>query len=274
MKTSGFAPHEAFDEYAERFQDYFSLRRENGIVELKMHDKGAATEWKKEHNWGWGAALRAIAADTDNEVLIIGGTGNAFSTGMDADYLRYVKTLQEEEPEAFSELILDTYQRVSKMIQTMLFEFDIPTIGVLNGPGFQNLHLELPFFTDFTLCAPDVSFSSRHYTLGNVPGDGWHFALQFMLGAKRANHLTLSGQEWSVRQALDWGMVGEIVPSQTIYDRAWEMAEDMMRKPRSVRRLTHELMTSSWRRSFLEEYRFQSGVQAWSGTIGACSARA
>lgn len=268
MSTSPFVPNLTFEECQERFGDYFHLTRRDGIVEMRMHDDNGPTAWKKEHNFGWGAALRAIGNDPENEVLIFGGTGDVWASDMDPDYLKEVIRLQQEDPQAFNRLFFDTYQRVAKTIQAFFFDIDIPTISVINGPA--DAHMEFAFFADYNLCAHDVTFSSSHFVNGMVPGDGMYFALQYILGPTRANHLTITGEEFTARQAHEWGMVGEVIDDKEhIYDRAWELAEQIMQRPRPVRRLTHEIMRRRGRQFFTDEYNFQAAVQGWSGTLQA-----
>jgi len=266
MSEAAFVPNQTFEEYQERFKDYFAITRKDGIVEVRMHENGGVSMWKKEHNFGWGAVLRAIGADTENEVLIFGGTGDMWAKDMDPEYVKQVMIMMKENPAAFNTLFFDTYQRVAKMIQAMFYEVDIPTIGVINGPS--SGHMEIALLSDFCLCAPNVEFRSSHFVNGMVPGDGTFFAMQFLLGPARANHLTITGESFTAQQAYDWGMVGEVVPTEEIYARAWEIAGEIMQKSRPVRRLTHELMRRAGRRFFTEEYNFQAGMQGWSGSLG------
>lgn len=75
-RTGGFVRRPVFEEYAAKYADYFVMRRENGIIELRMHtDGGPATFGFPTHN-AWGQAWPEIGNDPDNEVLILTGTGD------------------------------------------------------------------------------------------------------------------------------------------------------------------------------------------------------
>ncbi len=41
----------------------------------------------------------------------------------------------------------------------------------------------------------------------------------------------------NAHQALDWGLVNEVLPKDSLMDRAWELAEDLMKIERVTRRL-------------------------------------
>lgn len=260
-----FAPNQSFEQYSERFKDFFTMRRENGIIEVRMHENGGPTAWKKEHNMGWGAVLKAVGADPENEVLIIGGTGDVWAKDMKSDgYAEMVLKLQKEMPGMFTRIMFDNYQRVSKNMHAMLFDLDIPTIGVINGPS--DGHMEMALLCDINLCAPNVEFRSIHFAGNGAPGDSFFAVMQNSLGLPRSNYLAYTGKSFSAEQAQKWGMVNELVPSEEIYARAWELAKDIMKKPRTVRRLTHDVM----RRPVREYINDQFGFQAMAATLAGC----
>lgn len=264
-----FAPNQTFEQYSKRFEDVFMMRRENGVIEVKMHQGGEASPWRKEFNFGWGAALRAIGADPENELLIIGGTGDAWATDDRADgYADSIMELMRANPVMFNKFSFDNYQRVSKNMRSMLFDIDIPTIGVINGPAPS--HMELALLCDITLCAPNVEFRSIHFPAGIGPGDGFYAAMQELIGIRRADYLCYTGRPFSAQKAKEWGMVSELAPSDEIYQRAWDLAFDIMKQPREVRRLTHEIMREPMRQHFNKNF----GYQSMASTLAGCVAMA
>lgn len=261
---NGFKPTQSFEEYCERFKDYYSIRREDGIIEIKMCRDGGPSPWTVQHNYGWGPLLQAVGDDPENEVIIIGGTGDRFFTSSQADgYARYVFELQRNDPQAFAELMFDTVQRVAKMIHTIAYSVDVPIIGVVNGPA--DSHMELAFLCDMALSAPNVEYKAIHFPLGMVPGDGFFMLMQKMLGNVRANYLAYTGKPFTAQEALEWGMVSEIHDSDKIYDRAWELARSIMEKPRAVRRLTHDLVRKPLREYVSHEYYYQDIAECLGG---------
>lgn len=85
-----------------------------------------------------------------------------------------------------------THQRqLAVMIQ-------IPTIGVLNGPGF---HTEM---CDLTICSEDAVDFDPHFDIGSVPGDGIHSCFEELLGTKRAAYALLTGGMRGRRSSTEW----------------------------------------------------------------------
>ncbi|MBK6703798.1 MAG: hypothetical protein IPG56_08600 [Caulobacteraceae bacterium] len=67
----------------------------------------------------------------------------------------------------------------------------------------------------------------------------------------------------NAQKALDYGLVNEIVPRDKIYERAMEMAQFIMTKPRIIRRLTSEIVKQPWQKALAEELRSNFGMEMW-----------
>src|SRR6201987_6451866 len=99
----------------------------------------------------------------------------------------------------------------------------------MNGPGF---HPEIVLMCDIPLAAEDAAIFDLHYDIGSVPADGIHNAFQELLGVKRAAYALLTGEAITAQQALEWGMVNEVVPRERLIARAHEIAGHIVTHPR------------------------------------------
>ena len=45
MAINSYYPVPKLEEYSERFKEFFLFKRENGILEVKMHTKGGPVKW-------------------------------------------------------------------------------------------------------------------------------------------------------------------------------------------------------------------------------------
>ena len=61
------------------------------------------------------------------------------------------------------------------------------------------------------------------------------------------------GAHIDASRALEWGMVNEVLPREQLLGRAWEIAERIVRLPRTPRRLTHQLMVRPWKRELVDD---------------------
>ncbi len=253
MSLTSFIPTPDFEEYKERFKEHYKLeRRADGVILAQGHTKGGPIQLSVENHRSLGQLLKTIGADPKNEILILTGTGDDFM--MDAD------------PEGFkleeADLAYWAYEHAYKdgriNVSSLVNDLEIPTIGVLNGPGF---HTEICLMCDLTICAEDAVLYDLHYDIGSVPGDGVHSCFQELLGVKRAAYALLTGQAIDAKTALEYGMVNEILPRDKLLERAWRLADHIMTQPRTTRRLTTQIVRRPWRQRITNDLDGGFGIQ-------------
>ncbi|MGW0809995.1 enoyl-CoA hydratase/isomerase family protein [Nonomuraea sp. NPDC002799] len=246
-RLGGFVARPAFQEYARKYSDHFVMERREGIIELRMHTEGGPAVYSLGLHNAWGQAWQEVGNDPENEVLILSGTGDAWMAGVDP------ASFDRPFPEWSGEVAYELYYDGMKLLENLVFGVDIPTIGVVNGPGF---HTELALFCDITLAADSAVFSDGHFPVGQVPGDGLQVAFQSLLGPKRAAYAFYTGERIDAKKALDLGLVNEVLPAEDLLPRAREIAQTMMTKPRPIRRLTHSVAQRPYRRRLIEDHGF------------------
>ncbi|WP_199537077.1 hypothetical protein [Spongiactinospora gelatinilytica] len=75
--TGGYAPRPAFVAYAEKYAEYFRMRRRDGIMEVRMQHTGdGPARFGFAVRNALGQTWQKIGNDPDNEVLILTGTGD------------------------------------------------------------------------------------------------------------------------------------------------------------------------------------------------------
>ncbi|MFC4014571.1 enoyl-CoA hydratase/isomerase family protein [Nonomuraea purpurea] len=248
-----------FEEYAEKYADFFVMTRRDGIIELRMHtDDGPFQHSWAAHN-AWGQAWLEVGNDPENEVLILTGTGDRWHTG-DPAALWHTPFAQWS-----GDSQLKMYYDMAKLLENLIFSVDIPTIAAVNGPG---THCEFATACDITLCVEDADFFDPHFLGGGVPGDGMGLTLQRTIGIKRASYYMYTGARLNGRTALELGLVNEVLPRERLLPRAWEIAEMIMQRPRAARRLTHAIVSRPWKQALVDDYGFHAAHQLWGMTMG------
>jgi enoyl-CoA hydratase/carnithine racemase len=253
VSTRTFVPVPQLDEYQERFKEYFTFeRRDDGVLLVKAHTDGGPVLLSVENHRALGQMLKTVGADPENEILILSGTGDEFMMDAAPDGFE----LEEEDLAywAYEYAYKDGRINVSALIN----DLEIPTIGVLNGPGF---HTEICLMCDISICSEDTTIFDLHYDIGSVPGDGIHSCFQELLGVKRAAYALLTGQAIDARTALEYGMVNEVLPREQLYDRAWQIADHIMSQPRTTRRLTTQIVRRPWRQRITNDLDGGFGIQ-------------
>jgi len=235
-----FFARPSFKDYKEKYKDYIAMERENGVITLRMHTFGKPVIWGMEMHNALSQAWRDVGNDPDNELMILTSTDPYWIGNVD----------QEEE----NGLVFDYdafYCEVTKLIENLVFDIDIPTIAAVNGPGF---HTELALLCDITICCEEAIFQDGHFLVGFIPGDGQLLTFQEILGTKRASYALYTGQKIDARTALEWGMVNEVVPREKLMERANELAAAVMKQPRSTRCMMHQLLKRPWKQRLINDY--------------------
>src|ERR1700683_2503330 len=238
MSLQEFLPTPDFKEYSEFFKDFFTMsRREDGVLLVQAHTVGGPIQLSVQNHRALGQMLKIVGADPENEILILTGSGDEFMMRSDPEGF----AIEQENLDywAYEYAYKDGRVNVSALVN----DLEIPTIGLVNGPGF---HTEIALMCDITLAAEDAVLFDLHYDIGSVPADGIHNAFQELLGVKRAAYALLTGEAITARQALEWGMVNELVPRDRLVERAYQIADHIMTQPRTVRRLTTQIVRRPW----------------------------
>jgi enoyl-CoA hydratase/carnithine racemase len=239
MSLTKFVQTPKFEEYKERFKEHYKLeRRADGVVLVQAHTVGGPIQLSVENHRSLGQMLKAVGADPENEIMILTGSGKEFM--MDADPEGFELEKQDLSHWAYEYAYKDGRINVSSLVN----DLEIPTIGLLNGPGF---HTEICLMCDITICADDAVIYDLHYDIGSVPGDGIHSCFTELLGVKRAAYALLTGQAIDAKTALEYGMVNEIVPREKLIERAYQIADHIMTQPRITRRMTTQIVRRPWR---------------------------
>ncbi len=253
----GTIPHMPFEEYSERLKHCFTMKRKNGILEARLHTNGDSLQWGAPAHQGLHYFFNWAGRDPDNEVIILGGTGQDFMKGIgriDEHGKWQPATEFNSAPEEAWKMYDYQYYDGTRDIEGQVFDIQVPTIGVWNGAAF---HTDLVLFNDITLCTEDAWTTEMHFRVNMVPGDGIGIAWRELMGRKRYAYAELTGEIITARKALALGMVNEIcADTEACYDRAWEIAELIMRTgTRVTRRITTQQLRKAWKEDIANELR-------------------
>lgn len=253
MSMQSFVPTPDFEEYSKRFEEFYTMtRREDGVLLVQAHTRGGPIQLSVENHRSVGQMLKTVGADPANEIMILSGSGDEFM--MDADPEGFALEEADLEYWAYEYAFKDGRINVSSLVN----DLEVPTIGIMNGPGF---HSEMVLMCDITLMAEDATIFDLHYDIGSVPADGIHNAFQELLGVKRAAYALLTGEAIDAEKALEYGMVNEILPRDRLIPRAFEIADHIMTQPRTTRRLTTQIVRRPWKQRIVNDLDLGFGTQ-------------
>jgi enoyl-CoA hydratase/carnithine racemase len=232
-------------EYSNLFRNIDFERRE-GILQIRLHTDGGPLKWgaiKGSIHDQLGEAFYRVGRDTQNEVVILTGTGDVFCTEFNMDEL----PMDAVNHDAWYRLV-----REGKDLLMNLLDIDVPIIGAVNGPA--HVHAELVALSDIVLATDHASFADlAHFPASTVPGDGVHIVWPMLLGPNRGRHFLMMGEQIPASEAKAIGVVGEVLPKERLLPRAWEIARMLKQKPLRVLRNTRLALTQRVKKNLLDE---------------------
>ena len=105
----------------------------------------------------------------------------------------------------------------------------VPSIAAVNGYCL-GAGLELILACDIRIASDNAKFAAAEINLGIIPGNGGTQRLPRMIGQGRAMHMVLTGDRIGADQALEWGLVTDVVPQAELGKAAYVIAEKLADK--------------------------------------------
>ena len=170
------------------------------------------------------AVGRAIEEASDARVVLLTGAGRAFCAGGDLDELERWSTRTPEEVGA------ELYGSFQSMIRAVRAS-DAVVIAVINGAAV-GAGMDLALACDLRVAAESAKLGQVWVGLGVIPGTGGAYLTQALAGPTAAARLLLTGDIISGAEAVELGLVNEVVPEDQLMARAQALADRILRHPR------------------------------------------
>lgn len=158
------------------------------------------------------------AAASDCRVVVLTGAGDAFCSGLDLTALQSMHNKSEADYRVDAE-------RISRLFRT-LYELPKPTIAAVHGPAIAG-GCGLATICDFTLATPAAKFGYTEVRIGFAPALVSAF-LALQIGGKHSRDLLLSGRILDAAQAMQIGLINEIVTQQELTTRVHALAGQLI----------------------------------------------
>lgn len=168
--------------------------------------------------------ITGVADDPDVRVLVLTGSGRAFSVGLDLGLL----------DRAFADLGLfrSVLERLGGLCRS-LEELPVPVVAAVNGlaraGGF-----ELVVACDLVVIADDARIGDVHSSFGVVPGGGSTARLHRLIGLQRTRWLLYTARWLTAADAVAMGLAIEAAPAAALDERVTVLCQELLTAPRAT----------------------------------------
>jgi enoyl-CoA hydratase len=162
-------------------------------------------------------------------VVVISGAGDTFCAG---DDVKEVAGLSLEAARTLSLRQANLFLALEQLPQ--------PVIAAVNGPAF-GAGCVAAYSCDWRLASHGARFAMPEIKLGWPPGYGIA-QLTALVGKARALEMCLTGDSITATQALEWGLINEILPGTMLMKSAQQLAGRLLLLPAEALRQTKRLI--------------------------------
>jgi enoyl-CoA hydratase len=186
--------------------------KEDGIAFITLNRPQVLNAMNKQMWQDLKVALEDVSTDPQVNVLVLTGSGRAFSTGAD------LKESKDRSLEEYREYLVELQEISRKIIR-----FDKPAIAAINGYALGSGY-ELALACDIRISAEDALIGSPEVKVTSSVTGGALRLIQDLIGPGKARELLFTGEPIDGREAERIGLVNKAVPAARLLDDAREMA--------------------------------------------------
>jgi 2-(1,2-epoxy-1,2-dihydrophenyl)acetyl-CoA isomerase len=162
------------------------------------------------------SAFAKAAGDKSTRCVLLTGAGKGFCPGQD---LGNVQEMSRGGKPDYGEHIRKNY---NPLILAMT-RLPKPIVAAINGVA-AGAGMSLAMACDVRIASDRASFLQAFINIGLVSDSGSTWFLPRLVGRQRAMDLMLSGRKLSSAEALDWGLVNQVVGAEQLMEEATKTA--------------------------------------------------
>jgi 2-(1,2-epoxy-1,2-dihydrophenyl)acetyl-CoA isomerase len=164
----------------------------------------------------WLAALEDCRTNPEVRVIVITGTGRAFTTGGDVDTF---SDSAAQTAAGIKSRVADGIQRLPRKIA----EIDKPVIAALNGLATGG-GLDIALACDIRFAAESARFAETYARMGLIPGVGGAYLLPRIVGVAKALEMFWTSDWVEAREAERIGLVSKVFADAELMEGTYAFA--------------------------------------------------
>ncbi|UVH60666.1 enoyl-CoA hydratase-related protein [Variovorax paradoxus] len=188
----------------------------DGIATITLNRPDKLNAFTGEMLQEWIASLEDARTNPEVRVIVMTGSGRAFTTGGDVE--GFGASAKKTAAEIRTHLV-EGVQRLPRK----LAEIDKPVIAALNGFATGG-GLDIALACDIRFAAESARFAETYARMGLIPGAGGAYLLPRLVGTAKALEMFWSCDWVDAREAERLGLVNKVFPDDELMDGTYAFA--------------------------------------------------
>lgn len=228
-------------------------RQDGGVVILTMSLEASRNTFNPENFQPLVRQLESLMEDSSCRAIIITGSGRFFSAGGPID----------EFAEAIDNgTIGDMVSEMTRSLHSLILKIRASEkvfIAAINGAAAGG-GLGLALSTDYRISSEEAKIAAAFFGLGASPDGGTTWLLPRLVGSQRAKKFFFNNEVWSAGEALEFGAIDEVSPSNELLERSINIAKDWGKWSVNSRRSAKQLIDASTSTFFETQLEFERAL--------------
>lgn len=230
---------------------------QDGLARITLNRPDSLNSFTTQMHEEMRSILDIIEADTSLRCLLITGNGRGFCAGQDLNDRAVSPT---DGPRDLSDSIETNYNPMIRRFGAL----PVPVICAVNGVA-AGAGANIALACDIVIAARSAKFIQVFCKIGLIPDSGGTYILPRLVGTARAMGLSLLGDSISAEQAVQWGMIWQMVEDDELQETATKLARHLTTQPTKGLGLIKKAIRASVDNDFDTQLNLESTLQREAG---------
>ena len=228
--------------------DEVLTRRDGAVLTITLNRPEVYNAFNRDLHVALGEALEE-AADQAVRCVVVTGAGKGFCAGQDLKEFGSVSA-------SIQDALEQTYHPNIRRVRAL----EKPVIAAVNGPA-AGAGLSFACACDVRVASETATFVPGFIGIGLVPDAGGTWFVHRLLGFARSFEWMTSNTRLSAAEALEWGLVSELIPADAFEQRVTELAAEWAARPTLAIGRTKQLFEHAYTASLEAQLALEAELQ-------------
>lgn len=233
--------------------EFITQATDHGVSSITLNRPDVLNSFNRRMAAEVQEAMAAAAADDSVRAVLITGAGRAFCAGQDLGEAMQANL-------DLGEIVRTSYNPIVLAVR----QLEKPVVCAVNGVA-AGAGANLALACDMVIASEDASFVQSFSKIGLVPDTSGTFFLPRLVGPARATAQMFLAEKVKAAQALEWGMIYQVVPAAVLMESAGALARQLAQMPTRGLALTKQAINASLSNDLGSQLALEQELQGQAG---------